>query len=379
MIFGIQMKSLIILSIIMLLAFFLVWMCFISSDTTIGIPLRLSPNITPSSSFIQHLGKRLDRKIAILVVSDTPDRLKEYEWAQKTLNCYASLQNYTMKYIFMSHDPLLDKACNQTDLMFKRHCTTVEFMKTNPQYEWILFLDGDIGVINPRRRIEEYIYEDPFVDLVFYDRMYNFEIMAGSYLARNTEYARGFLRYWADYFYSLPNSFHGTDNGAIQEIFMHKFATKEQIDRCDKIYFTSKNYDTLWQFEACARDALGIDRRIFISIDGYVKILAKGKAWARDGGENITPFWANRDFMFHGWKNNKMDVLGQGRDSWIFPFVSKSAYNGSICAPESDAEYVIKFNWAYKPELVRTDAEIETILRRKIQNVHKDYLNNLKR
>ncbi|KAI1707274.1 hypothetical protein Ddc_14931 [Ditylenchus destructor] len=321
----------------MLLAFFLVWMCFVSSDMTIGIPLRLSPNIPPSSSFIQHTLKRLDHKIAILVVSDTPDRLSEYEWAQKTLNCYARLQNYTMKYVFMSHDPFLDKACNQTDVMFKRHCATVEFMKANPQYEWVLFLDGDIGVINPRRRIEEFIYEDPFVDLLF------------------ARYARLLI---SVNFYVLPNSFHGTDNGAIQEIFMHKFATKEQIDRCDKIYFTSNGYDTLWQFEACARDALGIDRRIFISnsIDGYVKILAKGQAWSRDGGENISPFWANRDFMFHGWKNNKMDVLGQGRDSWIFPFVSKNAYNASICAPESDAEYVIRTNWAYKPELPMLEA-----------------------
>ncbi|KAI1703942.1 hypothetical protein DdX_14557 [Ditylenchus destructor] len=265
--------------------------------------------------------------------------------------------------------------------MFKRHCATVEFMKNNPQYEWILFLDGDIGVINPRHRIEEYIFDDPTADIVFYDRIFNWEIMAGSYLARNTDYARGFLKYWADYFYKLPKAFHGTDNGAIHEIFMHKFANKTQIEECDKIYFTSVDFDTLFQFEACARNALGIHRRIFKSKsgDGKVKILSKGQAWARDSGEIVTSLWANRDFMFHGWKNIKMDVLDRGLDSWIFPFISKSAFNESICTPEHDIDHVIQTNWAYRAELRRSDDEIEGILRRKIEQVHRDYLNMLER
>jgi hypothetical protein len=58
----------------------------------------------------------------------------------------------------------------------------LEVMESHPEYEWILFLDPDMGVINPQRRIEEFV--DDELDMVFYDRAYVFEIMAGSYIAR---------------------------------------------------------------------------------------------------------------------------------------------------------------------------------------------------
>lgn len=87
-------------------------------------------------------------------------------------------------------------------------------MLEHPHYDWFLFMDADMGVVNPNHLIEEYI--DPNADLIFYDRLYNYEIMAGSYLAKNSEFARNFLLNWSLYEHRVnPDSFHGTDNGAI--------------------------------------------------------------------------------------------------------------------------------------------------------------------
>ena len=66
--------------------------------------------------------------------------------------------------------------------MFRRHCITLNVLRDNPQLEYILFMDADMGIVNPNHLIEDYI--DPAFDLILYERIFNFEVMAGSYIIK---------------------------------------------------------------------------------------------------------------------------------------------------------------------------------------------------
>lgn len=83
-----------------------------------------------------------------------------------------------------------------------------------PHYHTILYIDADMGVVNPKRfvynihvasvinsvdptstysrRIEEYM--DEGVEISFFDRFYNWEVAAGSYIVKNTEWTQKFLK-----------------------------------------------------------------------------------------------------------------------------------------------------------------------------------------
>lgn len=102
--------------------------------------------------------------------------------------------------------------------MFRRHCVLYNYLLENPQVNWALVIDGDMGVINPNHQIEEYLQED--TDLIFYNRLFLYEIMAGSFIVRNTKFTQKFIKHWFEYEVRHPQSWHGTDNGAIQMVFL---------------------------------------------------------------------------------------------------------------------------------------------------------------
>ncbi|KAE9547571.1 hypothetical protein FO519_009214 [Halicephalobus sp. NKZ332] len=244
-------------------------------------------------------------------------------------------------------------------------------MERNKDIDWILFLDADMAVVNPRPRIEDYVgvgkKESENMEIMFYERFFNFEIMAGSYIVRNSDYGRKFLSYWADYYYKLPNSFHGTDNGAIHQVLLdYLFPGSVSLQsRCSYFWNVSENFSDLYKFEACARKILGIRSK---TLDyGRIRIILKSeKSWARDGWLTNSRVSLKRDFIFHGWKEEG----SWQKWSWVF---KKQKFDMAKCKYCGELE-----NWEHVDEFISSDSNIIKELKEWQEKIKEDYLKTLK-
>ncbi|CAJ0597322.1 unnamed protein product [Cylicocyclus nassatus] len=281
---------------------------------------------TASNREFSTSGSRSHVNIAIVMVVLGHKAIAIYQKAMLTVSCYARVQGYDFRILNSTH---YEGRCPQKDGFFQRHCIVAHVL---PTYDYILFLDADMGVANPKRRIEEYI--DPKVDIIFYDRFYNWEITIGSYLVKNTSWSRDFLLNFAKYEERLPKSFHGTDNGAIHAYIAEIILGKNDVNlaRCMQMYNSSKNWDDLFLYEACIRNILGNNTTL-----GKMKILPKGVAWARDNWITNSLWSLERDFIIHGWKENQLStywftpvkIVSKLDDRWYNPLAG--AIELSLC------------------------------------------------
>uniref|UniRef100_A0A914QC79 Uncharacterized protein n=1 Tax=Panagrolaimus davidi TaxID=227884 RepID=A0A914QC79_9BILA len=240
----------------------------------------------------------------LLIVSEDAD-LTEYQFAINTLKCYSRLHHYGFYIEWVNNT--WKEICGQKQFMFIRHCIASKLLH---RHEWTLFLDADVAVINPSRLIDDFVEQNKDVaDLVFFDRFFDWEIAAGSYLAKNSSYSKEFLIKFANTEFTLPKSFHGSDNGAIHWLFVEQFfgnnTSQLNSNDCHKIWSISKDFDDLFVYEACCRLIMG-ETRIFHdpSGKGTIKLLPKGEAWMRDGWITDSKWSLDSDFMLHGWKHS---------------------------------------------------------------------------
>ncbi|KAH7723871.1 Protein F32H2.11 [Aphelenchoides avenae] len=306
------------------------------------------------------------------VVIDKPGQLEDYRLAHDSVKCYCDHHQYPFYLIVLEGNGTLASACPQEDFMFRRHCVVAHFLERHQQdIEWLLFLDADMGVINPNHTIEEFV--NGSFDMIFYERSFNDEIMAGSYIARNTAYARSFLMDWAHYYYKTPQSFHGTDNGAIHSLFLDKFCAGCSLKaaECLKIWAGSKNYGDLSLYTSCVRAVLGLrnnfDDKVLLRT-GY----ANGGYWARDGWLTGSE-WAPSDFILHGWQMHKLDWPRTNFAWWQTPF-TKHDFDFPKCT--TDAAYE---NWSYNGTFMRDDRHIHAAMEKISRKTFLEHLKRLER
>ncbi|KAK5981569.1 hypothetical protein GCK32_001692 [Trichostrongylus colubriformis] len=221
--------------------------------------------------------------------------------------------------------------------LYKRHCAAAAYLHTS---EWMLVIDPETGVVNPRHCIEEWI--DDRVDIIFIERFYNWEIRVSSYLVRNSDFSRKFLYDLAKWeFEPLPN-WVSYDQGAFMLHLLQTIYPQAiwEIDACTDYWVKATSYQTYMATVMCVRHALGAQR----VWPGKVRIYRRMHGWVRDIWISRNS-WSEHDFMLHKWKN-KVNEAG---------YLFKGGFKKQNC----DASLK---GWRWKREFLLTTAKLKKIL-----------------
>uniref|UniRef100_A0A0N4Z8T1 Glycosyltransferase n=1 Tax=Parastrongyloides trichosuri TaxID=131310 RepID=A0A0N4Z8T1_PARTI len=298
-------------------------------------------------------------RIAIVMVMDELVE-DEYTQAIRTLYCYTVHYRYSFIIINKKNNLKYFQQCVYRDFMFQRHCIISKFSYDKQHlYDYIIFIDGDVAVINPIQTIEKYLPKGK-EEIIFYDRIYNKEISAGSYIMRNSKYSRDFLMFFANYDFKIPFTNDGRDNVALQSVFVDFVMDRrflKEYDLCRWIWSTSIGFDTNMVVVSCMRWILekyneSNDKNDYSSFDnGKLIILSKTskRRWIRDTWLCDWKF-CDDDFLLHGWKTSEIEKAVITFDKEFNPttttclgekFLSAWSYNDSSVVSCSEIDYSI--------------------------------------
>lgn len=124
---------------------------------------------------------------------------------------YADFHNYKWHVIGTE-----SKNCSELykDFFFRKHCMVAEWMENSiNKDDVVVVFDSDVVPYRSNESLQHWTSNSE--DIVLYERMWNTEIAAGNYIARNNPRARSFLREWSKFEYEVPPppAFHSSDNG----------------------------------------------------------------------------------------------------------------------------------------------------------------------
>lgn len=210
--------------------------------------------------------------VAIVIVSDPAFAVK-YKSQARSVQCYAE----THKYEFYALNPAdVAPVCaeHHQDFFFRKHCTVAQWMRTRPPGSVVVVLDGDVVAGTSNLSLNTWLQYD--FDFASYERSWNFEVMSGNYIVRNTKFARMFLHHWASYEYIKPRGFSSSDNGAIHLALLEALAIRGR-QRCRDLYRNLEasvtDLEPYFEFVACTKMLLGPPRTYVARYAPYLDLM----------------------------------------------------------------------------------------------------------
>ena len=87
-------------------------------------------------------------------------------------------------------------ACKHSIPFFRRHCLLAEMMERWNESDFFYVIDSDV-IANVNEGDWQWDQEESS-DLIFYERWWNGEVVAGGYGVKNNQKTRQFLHMWAN-------------------------------------------------------------------------------------------------------------------------------------------------------------------------------------
>jgi len=195
------------------------------------------------------------------------------------------------------------------EFFFKKHCIISEYLGQQSPDFVAAVLDADVVATVLERGLEQWF--DIGADIHFYERVWCFEIAAGNYLVKATNWARNFLMRWAEFSYFQPDGFSSSDNGAIHLHLIQTLQLKG-ANRCRDLYskldsYNTSHLDDYFGFVSCAKQLLGPPRLWRTSDGGTIAFWGKLHFFVADGvylGRVASNFFG--PVFHHGIKDNEV-------------------------------------------------------------------------
>ena len=236
--------------------------------------------------------------------------------ALQTVRCYATLRGYDLLQVIWNNgkdvhirnttdirinlEPVFRQCRQYSDrIMVLRHCVTRRLLVN---YDYVIQIDADTGIVNPKRCFEEFI--EPGIDIHLQLSFDTGEIQAGHYIVRNSTASNEFLKNWIK-----------KTTGIFDQVFLLDAVSEQFLSKSTSNFCAKFKKFSYWRFVKCVVSSL---RRLQDSPeemkrnknnDNYKRLLiyTRAQGFARDGRYTDNQ-WADTDFMFHSTKE-KFDIM----------------------------------------------------------------------